>query len=326
MSKNAPVAAGNNSPIIGLAFAAVSFGIFSTHDVFVKILGADFSVFQIIFFSALFSFVPMTVVMSADRAVDNFRPHNIPLIALRSILNIVGMASAFYAFTVLPMTEVYAIIFATPLLITVLAVPILGETIRLPRGLAVVTGLIGVIIVLRPGVAELTLGHVAALTTAITGAFSALIVRKLGNSERTAVLVLYPMIASIIVTGALLPATYIPFDLASLGLAAVIGIFAITAQFMIVIAYRAAPAAVVAPMQYSQIIWATFYGWILFNELPDKWVIIGTSVIVASGLFIVWRETRINISNNRPVLGAHNMRPDMGPSPKPKNDPVPAEG
>jgi S-adenosylmethionine uptake transporter len=307
------------STLSGIGLAALSFGLFASHDVIVKILGSQYSTFQIIFFSALFSFAPMTLLMSADRAVENFQPHNFKLIGLRSILSVVGMGSAFYALTVLPLTEVYAIIFAMPVLITVLAVPILGETIRLQRGLAVIAGLIGVLIVLRPGVAEFTLGHLAALVTAFTGALSSLIVRKLGKSERSAVLVLYPMLANLLIMAALLPTVYVPTDLLSLAAMAVVGGLALAGQLLLVSAYRRAPAAVVAPIQYSQMIWATIYGWLIFQDLPDKWVIIGASIIISSGLFIVWRETRSNISHNKPVLRARNMRADTGPNLKPKD-------
>ncbi|MEM9574845.1 MAG: DMT family transporter [Pseudomonadota bacterium] len=319
MSEPSQVDVNRQATLVGIGLAALSFGLFASHDVLVKILGTQYSTFQIIFFSALFSFAPMTLVMSADRAVENFQPHNLKLIGLRSILSVVGMGSAFYALTVLPLTEVYAIIFAMPLLITVLAVPILGEKIRLQRGLAVIVGLVGVLIVLRPGVAEFTSGHLAALVTAFMGAFSSLIVRKLGKSERTAVLVLYPMLANLLIMAALLPSVYIPTDLLSLASMAVVGGLALIGQFLLVSAYRRAPAAVVAPIQYTQIVWATIYGWLVFQDLPDRWVVIGAAIIISSGLFIVWRETQSNISDNKPVLRARNMRPDTGPNPKPKD-------
>lgn len=284
----------------------------------VKVLGEQYSVFQILFFSVLFSFVPMTLAMSMDREVDNFRPHKPWLVSLRAVLNLIGMVCAFYAFTHLPLTQVYALIFTTPLLITLLAVPILGEKIRLRRSLAVLVGLIGVLIVLRPGAQEFTLGHAAALMTAVTGSVGALLVRKLGRGERTAVIVLYPMFAMIIAMGFVQPWVYVPAALPDLTMMAVVGILAIFAQFMIVQAYRTAPAAVVAPIQYTQILWATLYGWLLFSELPDRFTIIGASVVIASGLYIVWRETRSNVSEVNPILRTPNVRPDTGPTPRPK--------
>ncbi|MEM1366286.1 MAG: DMT family transporter, partial [Pseudomonadota bacterium] len=246
------------------------------------------------------------------------RPHRPLLISLRALLNVAAMACAFYAFTVLPLTQVYALIFTMPLLITLLAVPILGETIRLRRGIAVAVGLIGVLVVLRPGAADFTLGHLAALGCAVFGAFGALLVRKLGRGERTAVIVLYPLYALIIVMGALQPWVYRPMQLIDLAMMGVIGLFAVGAQFMIVQSYRLAPAAVVAPMQYTQIIWATLYGWWLFAELPDRWTVIGASIVIGSGLYIVFRETRSNVSEVSPVLRTPNVRPDTGVSPRPK--------
>ena len=151
----------------GYIFSILAFGFFSSHDAVIKMIGAEYSVFQIILFASLFAFIPLTVMMMADRDLDNYRPRHPWLIMLRSLLSVVGMSSAFYAFTVLPMTEVYALLFITPLLITALSVPLLGEVVRLPRWLAVIVGFLGVLVVLRPGTAELTFGHGAALIAAL---------------------------------------------------------------------------------------------------------------------------------------------------------------
>ncbi len=303
---------------LGLLAAFAAFGIFSAHDALIKLLGAQYSVFQILFFSGLFAFVPVTLMMSTDRALDNFIPKKPWLVAGRSLTNVIAMSSAFYAFSVLPLAEVYALIFATPLLITILAVPLLGESIRLRRSLAVLVGLIGVVIVIRPGASELTAGHGAALLAAFASALSAIAVRKLGRTERTAVILLYPMLALLVVTAALLPWVYEPFELADLVLMAAVGLFAFVAQMLIVAAYRMSQATVVAPIQYSQMIWAVVYGALFFNEFPDKWVVAGSVIIIASGVYIVLREGRGDVSQTNPVLNSPNMRADTGPGPKPK--------
>ncbi|MDN3718576.1 DMT family transporter [Roseibium salinum] len=88
------------------------------------------------------------------------------------------------------------------------------------------------------------------------------------------------------------------------------------AQFFTISAYRAAPAAVVAPLQYSQILWATLFGALFFAERPDFYVAVGSSIIIASGIFVVWRESRENVSNKTPVLKTANPRFDTGPQPK----------
>ncbi len=312
------MSAKTSSVPLGLLFAVLAFAIFSGHDAIVKAVGSRYSVFQILFFAGLFAFIPITLMMSTDKAVDNFIPHRPWLIVARSVFNLIAMSAAFYAFSVLPLAEVYALIFATPLLITALAVPLLGETIRLRRGIAILIGLAGVMVVLRPGTTEYNLGHAAALTTAVGGAFGAVIVRKIGNTERSAVIILYPMLASLITMAALQPLVFIPPTLTDMTLMALVGLMAIVAQFFIIAAYRNAPATIIAPMQYSQILWAILYGYLFFDELPDMWVGIGSAIVIASGLYIVLRESKLEVSQTSPVLRNPNMRPDAGPSPRPK--------
>ena len=300
----------------GLVAALLAFALFSTHDAIIKELGASYPVFQIIFFTMLFAFVPMSMMMLADKAVDNFRPRHPLLVLSRAGLAIIAMSCGFYAFTALPLAEVYALLFAMPLLITALSVPLLGETVRAQRWAAVIVGLVGVLIVLRPGVTELTLGHAAALTAAFANSLSTILVRKLGSKERPAVLILYPMILSMMAMSMTLPAFYVPVKLVDLGLMAAIGFLSVCAQFLTITAYKAAPAAVVAPLQYSQILWASLFGVLFFSETPDFYVGLGSAVIIASGIFVVWRESRENVSMQTPVLKTANPRFDTGPQPK----------
>lgn len=309
----------SQSPLKGLGAAFGAFALFATHDAIIKALGMEIAVFQIIFFAMLFAFVPMAVVMLADRQVDNFRPRHPWLILGRAAMTVLAMASAFYAFTVLPLAEVYALLFATPLLITALSPLLLGEKVRLQRWAAVIVGLIGVIVVLRPGVTQISFGHLCALTAAVASSFGSIIVRKIGGEERSAVMILYPMLAAILAMGITLPFVYKPMDLPELGMAASVGLLSVIAQGGIIMAYRAAPAAVVAPTQYSQIIWATIFGALFFSETPDMWVVVGAGIIITSGIFIVWREARPDVSNRNPVLRNPNPRYDAGPSPKPKH-------
>ncbi|WP_432448254.1 DMT family transporter [Aliiroseovarius marinus] len=307
------------SPLRGLGFAFAAFAIFATHDAVIKQLGMQFAVFQIIFFAMLFAFVPMAVMMLADRQVDNFRPHHPWLILTRAATSVIAMSTAFYAFTVLPLAEVYALLFATPLLITAMSAMLLGEPVRGQRWAAVIIGLIGVLIVLRPGVTVITFGHICALIAAFCSALGSIIMRKIGGEERTAVMILYPMLSSILAMGITLPFVYVPMQITDLGLAASVGVMSVFAQMMIIAAYRAAPAAVVAPTQYSQILWAAAFGALFFGELPDMWVGVGAAVIIASGVFIVWRESRPSVSVRNPILRNPNPRYDAGPSPKPKH-------
>ena len=171
----------------------------------------------------------------------------------------------------------------------------------LRRGLAIVVGLSGIIVVLQPGQAELTLGHLAALVSAICGAFASVVVRRIGREERSVVLLLYPMVANFLVMGLMLPVVYEPMPVADLGKVALIALLAFGAMSCIILAYRHAEAALIAPMQYSQILWALIFGALLFGEMPSGTTLIGAGIVIASGLYIVLRESRAGVSDNTPV-------------------------
>ncbi|WP_068114223.1 DMT family transporter [Tropicimonas marinistellae] len=286
----------------GALLALLAFGIFSTHDVLVKYLGGSYSTFQIVFFSVLLGFPIATLMLMNDRMDGNLRPRHPWWTALRTIASVTVAASAFYAFSVLPMAQVYAILFTSPLLITLLAIPVLGESVGIRRWMAVIVGLCGVLIVLNPASSSFNIGHAAALTAAFGSALASIIVRKIGHEERSVVLLLYPMMANVILMGVLLAFVYKPMPIRDFGVAALIAVMAFAATLIIIAAYKAGEAVIVAPMQYSQILWATAYGFLFFDERPSLNTAVGASVIIASGVYIVMREGRGNTSENRPVL------------------------
>ena len=286
----------------GALLALLAFGIFSTHDVVVKILGGLYSPFQIVFFSVLLSFPLAMVMMMRDAQPGTLRPVHPWWLALRTGAAVVTGISAFYAFSVLPLAQVYAILFAAPLLITILAIPVLGEVVRLRRWLAVLVGLAGVLVVLRPGSTDLTLGHLAALAAAVGGSLASIVVRKIGNEERPVVMLLYPMMVNFVLMAIALPFVYVPMPVEHLGLLAIIATFAWIASRLVIAAYQAGEAAIIAPMQYSQIIWASIFGYVFFGEVIDQATAIGASIIIASGIYIVLRESRSGNSENTPVL------------------------
>lgn len=308
------MADGPSSNLKGVLFALIAFGLFSTHDVVIKVLGGGYSPIQIVFFSVLFSFPLATLYLMRDTTSGTLLPKHPYWMAARTVAAVITGFSAFYAFSVLPLAEVYAIIFASPLLITVMAIPVLGEVVRLRRGIAVLVGLIGVLIVLRPGQTELELGHIAALAAAVCGAFASIVVRKIGREERTVVIMLYPMMANFLIMAMLLPFVYQPMPIDDLAKVGVVALFAWVAGRFLIAAYNSGEAVIVAPMQYSQMIWAAVYGFFFFDEVPDGETLLGTAVIILSGLYIVLRERNSDESAS-PVLRTRS-RPETGTTPR----------
>ncbi|PWR01899.1 EamA/RhaT family transporter [Meridianimarinicoccus roseus] len=299
----------------GALLALGAFAVFSSHDVLVKLLGGSYSPIQIVFFSVLFSFPVLTLILARSRTHGHLRPRHPWWSLARAIAAIVTGFCAFTAFSLLPLAQTYALLFATPLLITVLSIPVLGEKVGVHRWAAVVVGLCGVLVVLRPNAVPLSAGHLAGLMAAAGSATASIIVRKIGQEERSSVLILYPLLGNVLVMGALLPAVYKPMPLEHLGALAAIAVLSIIATSFIIFAYRTGEAAVVAPMQYSQIVWATLFGWLIFAEVPDLPTLLGAGIVIASGMYIVARESGARATDNQPVLSTRT-RHETGTYPR----------
>ncbi|WP_127116078.1 DMT family transporter [Shimia sediminis] len=284
--------------LLGLA----GFAFFSTHDVIVRHLGATYSPVQILFFTSLMSFPLVTLMLVRDPTQGNLRPLHPWWISLRSMAMALGGMCGFYAVSTLPLAQAYAIFFTIPLLITLLAIPVLGEKVGIHRAVAVLIGLAGVVVVVRPGGAELGLGHLAAFVAVFCAATQSVIARKIGHEERRVVMLLFPLAATFLVMAAGLGYVYVPMpliDLAGMGGIAILGFLA---AFCLVGAYTLGEAAVVAPMQYSQIIWGLIFGSLLFGETVDRQTLVGAGIIILSGLYIVVREASGGTSTTTPVL------------------------
>lgn len=305
-----------HSNLRGALLSLLAFGLYASHDVVVKILGGSYSTFQTMFFSGLMGFPMVTLMLLGDRRDGTLIPRHPWWTVIRTLSTVATGVMGFFAFSKLPMAQCYAIFFAMPLLITLMAIPMLGERVGLRRSLAVLVGLIGVLIVLRPGASQpLGIGHFAAMGAATAGAFSSVIVRKIGRDERSVVLMLYPMVLTFLAMGLTMPIVYEPMPVGDLGLTAVMAALGLAGALGSIAAYRIAPAIIVAPMQYSQIIWAAFYGWLIFGETIDLYTAIGSAVIIASGIYIVLREGTPSVSRNRPVL-ENRSRMETGTLPR----------
>lgn len=309
-----PPGAQARANLTGAAIALAAFAIFAAHDSVVKALGASYAPTQILFFSTLLGFPLAVVLLLRDPTEANLRPRRPGWTAMRTAATTVTGLSAFYAFSTLPLAQAYAILFATPLFITVLSIPVLGEKVGIRRWSAVAVGLCGVLVVVRPGLSPLELGHLAALAAAIGASTAAVVVRKIGQEERAMVLMLFPMLANVAVMGALLPFSYRPMPGSHLAALALLAALAFGASLLMIAAYRRGEAASVAPMQYSQILWATLYGALFFNEGLDLATALGAAIVIGSGLYILVREAQVD-NSSRPVQQTRS-RPETGTWPR----------
>lgn len=276
----------------GVLFAVATFLSFSTADAFVKWLSAGYSVVQLVFFTALGAMIPVAVLASREGGWRALRPRNTKLVLVRAVFLAADSFFAYFAFRHLPLANAYTVILASPLLITALSGPILGEYPGWRRWIAVAIGFAGVLIVLRPGAAPLEIGYLGAIGAAACFALGLLFTRPLGGTETGACLVFTTFVAKLLFAGLALPGAWTPMPLGDFGVMLLAGTFVGLAQIFVVFAFRHAPAPVVAPFQFTQIIWGVLFGMLFFGDYPDGYVIVGSLVVAASGIYIFLREGR----------------------------------
>ena len=280
------------SNLKGALLGLLAMGLFACADITIKFLGGGYHPLQIIFFASLMTIPFLAGMAMADPAAASLRPVKPMPMAVRTASVVIGGMFGTYAFTALPLAQAYAIFFTMPILITLMSAVVLGEKIDLPRGLASVLGLVGVIVALDPGAATLQWGHAAALVGALFGAVNYVVIRMSGGVERSVVMLLYPIMAQMVVAALALPFVYLPMPMFDLGLTTMMAAVTFAGYLVVFAAYRRAPGIVVAPMQYSQIIWAAILGAILFDEVMTLRTAFGVALIILAGLVIVLRQDR----------------------------------
>ncbi len=284
---------GQRSGATGLGLAALTFALFSGIDALVKWMSLRYPVLQVTFYTTVFALVPVAGIVMATGGIAGLKPRRPGLVILRAVLLALDTALVYYAFNRLPLADVYAMVFTSPLLVTALSVPLLGERVGWRRWSAIVVGFIGVLIILRPGFAALDLGHFAALGSAILFALSLIVLRRVGREESSGALLLALMLALIAIAAPAMPFMHRTPSLADLAIFAAAGLVIGLAQLVLVLAVRKAPAASVAPFQYTQMIWAVIFGLLVFGDRPHAFMLAGSLVIVAGGLYVFFREMRL---------------------------------
>lgn len=190
----------------------------------------------------------------------------------------------------LPMAEATSISFVAPIFVTALSIPLLGETVGIRRWAAVIVGLIGALIVVRPGASALGAVAIFPALSAVSWAAALVITRKAGGSDRPITSLSYAALVGLAVTSLLVPFNWVTPGWTELLLGAVTGLASAVAQWFVVLAFRTARASVLAPISYSQLIWSCILGFFIFGDMPDSWTLVGACVIIASGVYTAHRE------------------------------------
>ncbi|GHA79820.1 DMT family transporter [Cognatilysobacter bugurensis] len=265
--------------------------LFSVMDAGLKVLSTEYPPFQV---AALRGAASLPFVLVWAAATTGLRPLlrvRWPLHLLRGAFGVVMMATFVYALRTLPLSTAYSIFFVAPLLITALSVPMLGERVGPRRWTAIAVGLLGVIVLLRPSGEGLgTLASVAVLLAAAMYALSAITVRVLARTDSTQAMVVWLMTLLALGAGALAWPQWVPLKGEHAWLITGIGVAGALGQYAITEAFRRGEASLIAPLEYTALVWGVLLDLALWGVLPDAVTWLGAAIIVASGLYLLRRE------------------------------------
>ncbi len=283
---------GAGSVAQGLAAMWVAVVSFSIADAIGKWGGGEgFAAVQIVFFRYLFGLIPLALVLwwSGLEAVRTSRPwaH-----AVRGLLLSAALALFFWGLKYVPLADGIAVAFTAPLFITALSVPVLGERVGPARWLAVLVGFAGMLVIVQPGTGSFRPEMAIIVASAFVFALGITYTRRLSRTETVAGMFTWTTVVSLVVFGPLALLTWKTPDATHLGAFAALGLIGGAAHYLVGIAYRNAPAAVVAPQEYVALVWGALIGWFMWGDVPSAAAWAGAAIVAAAGGFIAVREQR----------------------------------
>ncbi len=271
----------------------------ATMNTLAKLLGETYPVTQIAFFRSTFALFLVVPVVMMKGGRDVFRTRQLGRHVFRSAWGFATLLLIFWSYQLLPLADATTIWFSGPLFLTALSVPFLGEKVGVHRWSAVVVGFGGVLIMLRPGAGVIDLGALVALGSAFGYAVAVINIRILSRRDPPDTLVLYFTLFTAVWSMTLLPFGWVTPAWQDLPLLCLTGLVGGLSQFCLTGAYSRAPAAIIAPFGYTQLLWAMLFGWLLWADAPDSPVLYGMLLVAGSGLYIIYRETGRRRSHDR---------------------------
>ncbi len=297
------------NPLKGIAFKLISVCLFMAMDISIKSTSPEVPTGEVMFFRSAFA-IPVIVIWLAMRSelATGFKTSDPMGHFWRGLVGVTAMGLGFYALRLLPLPEVVAIGFASPLLMVIFGAMFLNEEVRMFRLSAVAIGMIGVIIILAPRLTVLSedqidiiqaVGAMAMLLAAVFRALAQVFVRKLVQVEHVSSIVFYFSLSATFFSLLTIPFGWVFPSIHDLFLLVFAGLIGGISQIFMTMGYRYAPLSVVAPFEYTAMLLSIVAGYFLFSEWPSNQTLTGATLIIVAGLFIIWRERKLGIERSR---------------------------
>lgn len=277
-------------PLAGIAFMVTAFVTVAVGDALTKAVIVALPIAQFLVLRSASVLILLLPVFLRAGGLVVFRTERLGLHLLRCALNGASLLLFYMALRRLELATLFAIGFVGPLLMTALSVPILGERVGPHRWAAIAIGFLGALVIVNPGAGGFEPAALIAMAGTALWATSMVLVRKMSATESDAALLAYINVSLLLLGAVGAPFVWGEVTLAQTGFIAMLAVTLVAGQWLMLRAFRLAPIGVVAPFQYTGIVWATLIGWAFWNEFPAPNVWVGAAILIASGLYVMWRE------------------------------------
>ncbi|HET9903798.1 MAG TPA: DMT family transporter [Xanthobacteraceae bacterium] len=267
---------------------------FSCIDASSKYLNAHMSVTQVVWARYTFAFL-LTLIVSNPITRPGLTRTTRPALQIgRSLLLVASTAFNVIALRYLQLDQTVSIMFSLPLIVALLSGPLLGEWIDSRRWAAIAIGFLGVVVVMRPGLGGIHPAAILSVLGTVCYGFYAIATRVLARTDETDTTLFYSNVVGCVGTSAMLPFVWTTPDSWTVVVVMVaIGFFGSLGHFLMIAAHRLAPAPILAPFVYTQIVWMATLGFVVFGDVPNEWTLLGAAIVIASGLYLLLRERRV---------------------------------
>jgi len=269
---------------------------FSSLDASAKYLSNELPLWVLLWGRYVFNFLFVALFFLRGAPADIIHTRNIKLQILRSILLVTATLTFWLALMFLPLADCVVILFVSPLLVTILAAPLLGESVDKHRWSVVILGFVGVMVVLRPGFAIFDWVSILPLITALLYAGVQISTRILGRTDGALTTLLYSSAGGVIISTIGVWFFWVTPSLQQWLVLGWLGFLGALGHYLMIKAYEIAPASLLAPFDYTTLIWATILGFVIFGDLPDTWTVLGAIIIMSSGIYLIRRESRLIVA------------------------------
>ncbi len=279
-----------DNPTLGVLLMSLAAFLWVLHDAISKWVMQDYSIYQLLLLRTVFSLLPILIVVRREGEYIRLRDARVWVCLGRGCLAVACMVLFLAALPLMPLTDIFAIVMSAPLLISALSALILKERVTIRRWVAILIGFSAVLVMVRPGGEAISPGALLVVGSVVIYSFAMILTRRLGSTESAGAMTFYSALVFLAVGLVAAPFSWVRPTPIGMLLMAAIGLLAGSAQYCVTQAFRIAPPSLVAPFEYTSLLWAMLFGFLVWGDVPTALVLVGATVVIISGIYVLHDE------------------------------------